>query len=172
MNCADACIGRGRIAVEEKTKEFCFLNTPVGWLQIVADEEGITAIRYLDQAPTEFMTPTLPHLKEAYKQLSEYFQGKRAAFSLPLKPEGTDFQKDVWTRLSEIPYGKTVSYKDLALSVGRPNASRAVGMANNKNPLPIVIPCHRVIGTSGELTGYASGLEVKEKLLKIEGFDA
>lgn len=155
--------------MEQIPNEFCFLNTPVGWLQIVADQEGITAIRFLDKAPTEFMTPTLPHLKEAYKQLSEYFQGKRVAFSLPLKPDGTEFQKSVWSRLGEIPYGKTVSYKDLALSIGRPKATRAVGMANNKNPLPIVIPCHRVIGASGDLTGYASGVDVKERLLKIEG---
>lgn len=151
------------------TSEFCVLNTPVGWLKIFADEDGITMIRFLDDAPTESMTPSLPHLKEAYKQLTEYFQGERMSFSLPLKPNGTDFQKIVWEGLVNIPYGKTVSYGELATQLGRPGASRAVGTANNRNPLPIVIPCHRVIGADGKLTGYSGGLEIKEKLLKIEG---
>lgn len=150
--------------------QHCFLNTPVGWLKVVADSKGITSIEFLVDAPTEFMTPTIPHLKEAYKQLTEYFKGGRSSFSLPLNPTGTEFQKGVWNRLGNIPFGKTISYKELAELVGCPGGSRAVGMANNRNPLPIIVPCHRVIGIKGELTGYASGIEVKKKLLDLEGY--
>lgn len=116
------------------------------------------------------MTPSIPHLKEAYKQLTEYFKGGRLSFSLPLNPSGTEFQRNVWDGLGKIPYGKTISYKDLAEMVGCPGGSRAVGMANNRNPLPIIVPCHRVIGIKGDLIGYASGVAVKRKLLDLEGY--
>ena len=102
-------------------------------------------------------------------QLEEYFAGRRREFDLPLSPTGTRFQLDVWQALREIPYGQTRSYKQIAAAVGRPLAARAVGMANNRNPLPIVVPCHRVIGASGALVGYASGLDIKRLLLDIEG---
>ena len=107
-------------------------------------------------------------LKEAAGQLKDYLAGELREFSLPLEPEGTPFMKSVWRALSQIPYGRTVSYKDIATAVGNPKASRAVGMANNRNPLPILIPCHRVIGANGALVGYGGGLDIKVKLLEIE----
>lgn len=108
------------------------------------------------------------YLAEAVNQLKEYFNGKRQSFSLPLAPEGTEFQKQVWKELCNIPYGETISYKTLATRAGNVNASRAVGMANNRNPIGIIIPCHRVIGANGSLTGYAGGLDRKEWLLNHE----
>ncbi|MBQ5703191.1 MAG: methylated-DNA--[Peptococcaceae bacterium] len=102
-------------------------------------------------------------------QLEEYFAGLRAAFSLPLAPEGTDFQKAVWRELENIPYGETRTYGQIARALGNPKTSRAVGMANHKNPVAIMIPCHRVIGADGSLTGYAGGLDIKETLLRLEG---
>ena len=107
-------------------------------------------------------------IKSVKKQLDEYFQGKRKTFDIPLKPKGTEFQMRVWKALLKIPYGKTITYKKLACIVGSEKAYRAVGMANNKNPVPIIIPCHRVIGSDGSLTGYAGGVEIKRKLLLLE----
>ena len=107
-------------------------------------------------------------LLEAEKQLEEYIEGKRKSFNLPLNPKGTEFMKKVWRELMKIPYGETRTYKQIAENIGNPKASRAVGMANNKNPLPIIIPCHRVIGSDGGLVGYALGLEIKETLLELE----
>ena len=100
--------------------------------------------------------------------LKEYLEGKRKEFDIEINPKGTDFQKMVWKELLKIPYGETRSYKDIAARVNNPKGSRAVGMANNKNPIPIIIPCHRVIGSNGNLTGYAGGVNIKEKLLRIE----
>ncbi len=105
---------------------------------------------------------------EAFRQLQEYFSGTRTQFELPLDPQGTAFQKSVWQELQNIPYGKTVSYKDIALAIDNPKAFRAVGNANNKNPIPIIIPCHRCVGSNGKLTGYAGGLELKQRLLNLE----
>jgi methylated-DNA-[protein]-cysteine S-methyltransferase len=110
-----------------------------------------------------------PYLFNVFNQLKEYFDGKRKKFDIPLDIKGTDFQKRVWNELQKIPYGKTISYKKLSEKLGDVKAIRAVGKANGQNPIPIIIPCHRVIGADGELTGYAGGLEVKEKLLEIEG---
>ncbi len=107
-------------------------------------------------------------IKETYRQLSEYFAGKRESFDIPIKTQGTDFQEKVWNVLKQIPYSETRSYKDIACAVGNPKAMRAVGMANNRNPIMIVIPCHRVIGANGQLIGYGGGLDVKEKLLTLE----
>ena len=109
-----------------------------------------------------------PFIKEAYKQLSEYLKGERKCFDLPFNPRGTEFQRQVWKALFDIPYGETRSYKQIAEAIGNPKAVRAVGMANNRNPLLIVIPCHRVIGANGKLVGYAAGIEMKEYLLKLE----
>lgn len=106
--------------------------------------------------------------EEAIKQFNEYFNGKRKKFDLKINPNGTDFQKKVWMELSDIPYGETRSYKDVARNIGNEKASRAVGMANNKNPIQIIIPCHRVIGLNGNLIGYAGGIEIKKRLLEIE----
>ncbi|WP_067932607.1 methylated-DNA--[protein]-cysteine S-methyltransferase [Alicyclobacillus kakegawensis] len=108
-------------------------------------------------------------LENSRRQIAEYLQGQRRSFSLPLDVIGTDFQRQVWRQLAEIPYGRTCSYRDLAAAVGRPKAVRAVGMANHANPLPLVIPCHRVIGADGSLVGYGGGLEMKETLLRLEG---
>ena len=105
---------------------------------------------------------------ELFDQLALYFSGKLFAFDIPLAPSGTAFQQLVWAELLKIPYGKTVSYKDIAVGIGNPAASRAVGMANHRNPIPILIPCHRVIGTNGKLVGYGGGIEIKMKLLKLE----
>lgn len=107
-------------------------------------------------------------IKETYRQLSEYFAGKRDSFDIPIKTQGTDFQEKVWNALKQIPYGETRSYKEIAIAIGKPKAMRAVGMANNRNPIMIVIPCHRVIGANGQLIGYGGGLDVKEKLLTLE----
>jgi methylated-DNA-[protein]-cysteine S-methyltransferase len=106
--------------------------------------------------------------REATRQLEAYFSGKLESFDLKLAPEGTEFQKSVWKALCKIPYGETRTYKDIAASVGKPKAYRAVGLANNRNPIAIIVPCHRVIGSNGKLTGYASGLDVKAFLLKLE----
>ena len=108
-------------------------------------------------------------IKEAYRQLTEYLKGERETFDLPLNPKGTDFQKRVWKALCDIPYGETRSYKQIAEAIGNPKAVRAVGMANNRNPLLIVVPCHRVIGADGKLVGYAAGLDKKAFLLRLEG---
>lgn len=141
------------------------MDSPVGRLTISEESNAITEICYggkkYDEAPT-------PLLLEAKNQLEEYFAGRRKYFDLPLNPQGTDFQKKVWHAISEIPYGKTCSYKDIAQRIESPKAFRAVGGANNKNPLPIVIPCHRVIGTGGALVGYGGGLSVKVYLLNLE----
>ena len=107
-------------------------------------------------------------IKEAYRQLSEYLTGERKSFDLPLNPRGTVFQQQVWKALCDIPYGETRSYKQIAEAIGNPKAVRAVGMANNRNPLLIVVPCHRVIGANGKLVGYGAGIEKKEFLLKLE----
>ena len=107
-------------------------------------------------------------LKEAFRQLDEYFDGKRTEFDLPLAPQGTPFMKSVWEALCDIPYGETATYKDIAIAVGSPKAYRAVGMANNRNPIGIIVPCHRVIGCSGKLVGYAGGTDLKYKLLRLE----
>lgn len=107
-------------------------------------------------------------IKETYRQLSEYLDGKRELFDIPIKTQGTDFQEKVWKALKQIPYGETRSYKEIAIEIGNPKAMRAVGMANNRNPIMIVIPCHRVIGANGQLIGYGGGLDVKEKLLTLE----
>lgn len=149
--------------------ESCYLSTPVGWLAVQADALGLTRIDIIKEPPKTVAPISYPHLKEAYRQLSEYFRGERAEFSLRLNPDGTEFQRSVWRGLTEIPFGATVSYKELATRVGRPGGARAVGMANNRNPLPIVIPCHRVLGADGSLVGYGLGLEVKKTLLNHEG---
>jgi len=107
-------------------------------------------------------------IKETFRQLSEYLEGKRKNFNLPIDPRGTDFQKKVWNELKKIPYGEVRSYKQIAKSIGNPEACRAVGSANNKNPTAVIIPCHRVIGTNGQLIGYAGGLERKKFLLNLE----
>lgn len=109
-----------------------------------------------------------PLIKKTYSQLKEYFAGNRKSFDIPISANGTEFQIKVWKELQKIPYGKTATYKEIAENIGNKNASRAVGMANNKNPIAIIIPCHRVIGTKGDLTGYAGGIKLKKYLLDLE----
>ncbi len=146
-------------------KTFYDYDTPVGKLYIEAEDDYLTRISFFELFSKRLETPLI---KETYRQLSEYFAKKRKIFDIPLKLEGTEFQKAVWHALMKIPYGKTATYLEIAETIGNPKASRAVGMANNKNKIPIVIPCHRVIGSNGSLTGYAGGLEIKKKLLNIE----
>lgn len=137
----------------------------VGNILIEADNKAITRIQF-NTSNVSYCSSSLE--QEAAKQLDEYFKGKRKKFDLPLNLKGTEFQKKVWEALKQIPYAQTRSYKEIAMMIGNKNASRAVGMANNKNPCPIVVPCHRVIGSNGSLVGYALGLDIKKKLLDLE----
>ena len=147
--------------------ETAFIHTPLGIAKLVGDENGLTSITVLnDDLPASTVIPEL--LEDAVYQLQEYFIGTRESFSLTLNPSGTAFQKRVWDALQDIPYGKTVSYLELSKILGDGKAIRAVAAANGKNPLWIVIPCHRVIGSDGSLTGYAGGLHRKKWLLNHE----
>ncbi|MDR8390109.1 methylated-DNA--[protein]-cysteine S-methyltransferase [Aliifodinibius sp. S!AR15-10] len=143
------------------------LETPVGTLQITVNENYIRKIIFTDR-PDGART-SHPVLLKVRAQLREYFEGKRKTFDLPLQPEGTEFQQRVWKVLSNIPYGTTITYQELAEKLGNPDSIRAAGRANGQNPLPIVIPCHRVIGANGKLVGYSGGIDRKKWLLKYEG---
>lgn len=162
---------------EEYMKFTYRYQSPVGVLRIIADEHAISAIRLEKSghedvpvaANFDLIEEKTPLITEAVEQLEEYFAGTRKRFNLPLAPEGTDFQKKDWAALQDIPYGETRTYKDMAEAIGCPKGFRAVGLANNRNPIIIVIPCHRVIGADGKLVGYGGGLDVKERLLKLEG---
>lgn len=152
-----------------------FIDSPIGRLLLTAQDEALTGI-HLDEArapaPAEqgwILDATAAPLPAAVRQLEEYFCGRRREFDLPLRLRGTEFQRRVWARLLDIRYGETLSYGQLAARVGNPNASRAVGLANGRNPIPILVPCHRVIGADGSLTGYGGGLERKRWLLAHEG---
>ena len=146
--------------------ETCFFKTPLGIAKIIGDENGISSISIADEGPVSDTIPEI--LQEAISQLNEYFEGKRSDFNFKLNPSGTEFQQKVWKALVEIPFGKTLSYLDLSKKLGDVKAIRAVASANGKNPLWIVVPCHRVIGTDGSLTGYAGGLWRKKWLLEHE----
>ncbi|MDR1730101.1 MAG: methylated-DNA--[protein]-cysteine S-methyltransferase [Prevotellaceae bacterium] len=143
-------------------------KTSIGRLQVFAESEYITGISFFERKTQNAIEKETFLIRQMYSELEEYFNGKRKSFEVPLKPSGTSFQQSVWKALQEIPYGETRSYKQIAEMIGKPAACRAVGMANNRNPIPIVIPCHRVVGTNGDLTGYAGGLDIKRKLLEIE----
>lgn len=142
-------------------------KSPIGFIKIAADDNSICELDFIDH-DFIILKSELPVINECIAQLNEYFAGKRKTFSLPLNPKGTEFQKRIWALLQEIPYGKTISYSDLALKAGDINLTRAVGPANGANKIAIVIPCHRVIGSDGKLTGYAGGLWRKERLLNLE----
>lgn len=145
-------------------------NSPLGLIKIIANAKGIIQIDFVDKKMKTVSQKTENiHLKECIKQIDEYFQGKRKKFELKLNLQGTDFQKKVWKELLKIPFGKTISYGEVAKRIKNPKAVRAVGQAVGKNPISIVVPCHRVIGSDGSLTGYASGLHRKKWLLKHEG---
>ncbi|KAA2219151.1 methylated-DNA--[protein]-cysteine S-methyltransferase [Maribacter flavus] len=147
--------------------ETAFIQTPLGIAKLEGDANGLNSITVLntDETLTDIIPPDL---EEAAYQLKEYFEGSRTQFDLSLNPSGTDFQKSVWKALQDIPYGKTVTYLDLSKTLGDVKAIRAVASANGKNPLWIVVPCHRVIGSDGSLTGYAGGLHRKKWLLEHE----
>ncbi len=147
----------------------CTIDSPLGPLQLLSDGGQLWAIHFPDQHNGAPDTLDDPVLQLARRQLQQYFAGTRHQFELPLAPRGTAFQRQVWQALRHIPYGQLRSYRDIALALGRPTASRAVGAANGRNPLPIVVPCHRVIGSNGQLTGYAGGLDLKHFLLDLEG---
>lgn len=152
---------------------YSHMDSPIGRLLLAGDEGGLRLIsfptgsrtRSVEPGWTENETPFV----ETKRQLAAYFAGTLTEFDLPLAPQGTPFQLSVWRALRQIPYGETVSYGAIAEAIGRPNASRAVGAANGANPLPIVVPCHRVIGSTGKLTGFGGGLDTKAALLALEG---
>jgi len=150
------------------------IDSPVGTLLIAADDAGLRLIefpspRHPMAQPAQWRHDDHPVLRQTRAQLDEYFAGTRQRFDLPLAPQGTEFQRQIWHALATIPYGATLSYLQLAQRIGRPSAARAVGAANGRNPLPIVLPCHRVIGADGSLTGFGGGLPTKHYLLKLEG---
>jgi len=152
---------------------YTYLETPIGRLLIAGDATAVHRITFPQRGHAakpepEWQESQRGPVGEAVRQLNEYFAEKRAAFDLPLAPEGTAFQRSVWRQLQEIPYGETISYGELARRVGNPKASRAVGSANGANPLPIVIPCHRVIAGDGTLGGFGGGLPTKQMLLALE----
>jgi len=146
---------------------YAVMNTTVGPVTVASTDRGLAAVHFGNSVPSGAVVDNSAN-REIVKQLSEYFEGKRTRFELPLDVEGTPFQKSVWNELLRIPYGETRSYGDIAKALGKPAAARAVGMANHNNPVAIVIPCHRVVGQNGSLTGYAGGLHLKEQLLSIE----
>ncbi len=169
----------GRVATRETLAGMTLtchdFDTPIGTLRIVGDESGVERIDLPNAAAGDphpewrERRRSLPRpLREAKRQLLEYFGGERREFDLPIAPAGTTFQQRVWSELRRIPYGETTSYGELARRIGKPTASRAVGAANGRNPLAIVVPCHRVIGANGALVGYGGGLPVKEALLALE----
>lgn len=143
---------------------------PIGSVWIAAEDEAITHLVFTESDPRLAMcvATKTPLIEEAARQLHEYFSGARHTFELALSIQGTDFQESVWAALQTIPYGETRTYKQIATQIGNPKASRAVGLANNRNPISIIIPCHRVVGQNGALTGYAGGLTAKKYLLKLE----
>ena len=146
---------------------YAVMDSPMGPVTVASTGKGIASIHFGNSVPSGGLTdPSANH--QTVEQLTEYFEGKRTQFDLPLDVEGTPFQKAVWSELLQIPYGETRTYGEIAKAVGRPGAARAVGMANHENPIAVVIPCHRVIGRDGSLTGYAGGVHLKAQLLSIE----
>ena len=148
------------------------MRSPIGPLLLAGDGSRIKIIHFQagprPRGPQRGWVANRRAFDTAVAQLEAYFEGRRQSFDLPLAPEGTPFQRAVWQALTEIPYGETISYGELARRIGKPHASRAVGLANGANPLPIVVPCHRVIGADGSLTGFGGGLDIKRKLLSLE----
>lgn len=151
------------------------LESPIGVLTLVASGEGLTHVLFEGQEPVDVGLPDDlpevdddPALEAAATQLGEYFAGERRAFDLPLDLRGTDFQKDAWRALAAVPYGETRTYGEQAEAIGRPGAFRAVGAANGRNPIPVILPCHRIVGSDGSLTGFAGGLATKRRLLDLE----
>ena len=155
--------------------EYTYFASPIGNLLLAGHNEVLHYLGFPKGSMAMTPEPNWQLNEQAFsrvrQQLQEYFDGKRRDFDLPLSPQGTDFQRQVWQQLQTIPYGKTCSYGDLAKAIERPKAVRAVGAANGQNPIPVIIPCHRVIGSNGKLTGFGGGLDVKEQLLRLEGIE-
>jgi methylated-DNA-[protein]-cysteine S-methyltransferase len=151
---------------------FATTDSPIGELLVLGDAESVHGLLMNGDGDFDARKTDLTQDQKAFRdtidQLAEYFAGDRDSFDLPLEPEGTEFQRAVWNALGEIPFGETRSYGEIAVAVGRPKAARAVGMANNRNPIAVIVPCHRVIGAGGALVGYAGGLERKTWLLDHE----
>ncbi|HEY4128006.1 MAG TPA: methylated-DNA--[protein]-cysteine S-methyltransferase [Gammaproteobacteria bacterium] len=150
------------------------MDTPIGGLLLVGDEDALHGVYFQDgkrgpHKPDKSWEASEKAFREVKRQLKAYFAGKLTEFDLPLSPQGTEFQLQVWKTLRTIPYGKTWSYGQLAKRIKRPDAQRAVGAANGQNPIPVIVPCHRVIGADGSLTGFGGGLPIKQKLLALEG---
>ena len=152
--------------------QYCETSTPIGRLLLAGDKSGLRLVSFPSRAPRADITERWERSEEPFRdaiaQLGAYFDRRLRRFDLALAPEGTPFEREVWSALREIPYGETVSYSELARRIGRPGASRAVGAANGKNPIPIIVPCHRVIGANGSLTGFGGGLGLKRRLLDLE----
>ncbi|HRQ65474.1 MAG TPA: aldo/keto reductase [Xanthomonadaceae bacterium] len=178
MKRVDACFAdsprqpAGKSVAAASGEAVAVIASPVGPLRLRANAQGLSAIEFAARARPAAIKggddTTRTHLKKAQTQLGEYFAGRRRDFNLPLAASGTEFQQRCWQALMDIPFGETRSYADIARAIGQPKAVRAVGLANNRNPLPIVVPCHRVIGADGSLTGYGGGLKAKRWLLALE----
>ena len=146
---------------------YFYKKTKIGYITVFENENKIIGLKFNKiKDNSNFILSSL--IEKTFIELNEYFEGKRKKFDIPIKPNGTDFQKKVWMELTKIPYGTYTTYKNIADKIGNKNASRAVGSANNKNPILIIIPCHRVIGSNNKLRGYSQGINYQEKLLKIE----
>lgn len=148
--------------------DFILFDTPYGRMGLVEESGAIVRLYLPNEGTPRIAEHETPLLVKGKRQLMEYFDGARREFDLPLRSEGTEFRKKVWKALLDIPYGATISYGQLAVNVGNPKAVRAVGQANHHNPIPILIPCHRVVGSNGTLTGYGGGMELKRQLLDLE----
>jgi methylated-DNA-[protein]-cysteine S-methyltransferase len=153
-------------------KQYCYYQSPIGKLLLIGKNGELEALHFPNAPEQQQLADDWQYdetaFQEALKQLAEYFSGKRQQFDLKLAPSGTAFQQRVWQELRKIPFGRTASYGEIAERIGNAKACRAVGMANSKNPIPIIVPCHRVIGKNGSLTGFGGGLEVKKQLLQLE----
>ena len=157
------------ITFDIKTEYWTDFRSPMGKLRLVADGKGLTRVDFYDRGlPSAGICIETKILQQAKRELREYFAGERVDFDLPLNPEGTKFQYQVWNELLKIPYGATMTYGEIARNMGNPDAMRAVGAANGRNPIAIIIPCHRVIGTQGKMIGYGGGIDRKLWLLKHE----
>jgi methylated-DNA-[protein]-cysteine S-methyltransferase len=154
-------------------KVFDYYDSPLGRMMLVANDEGLAGVYFVGQkhyrrANGMARSDSNESLQKAKRQLKEYFSGKRKTFDLPLAPEGSDFQRAVWKTIARVPFGETISYAELARRAGHPGSARAAGAATGRNPIGIIVPCHRIVGADGTLTGYAGGLEKKKKLLALE----
>ncbi len=149
--------------------DLLLFETPVGRMALLGEGEVLTGLRLPNAPLPRIAQRETPLLAEASRQVLAYFSGQLRVFDLPLSPYGTEFRRKVWAALADIPWGETRSYAQIAAAIGSPKAVRAVGQANHHNPIPIIIPCHRVVGSNGALTGYGGGLELKQKLLELEG---